>query len=226
MKTIVIDGYPYINYEPMPCEVSQLEQESAALLAQFKGRRSIRDFSPDYVPKAVIENLLLIAGTAPSGANKQPWTFCAISAPEMKKQIREAAEQEEKLSYQSRMNSEWIEDLKPLGTDWRKPFLETAPWLIVVFKKSYDLQADGSKAQVYYPAESVGLACGFLISAIHNLGLCTLTHTPSPMGFLSQILNRPKNEKPFLLLPVGLPASPCYVPHIVKKPLSETAVWF
>ncbi len=167
----------------------------------------------------------MAAASAPSGANKQPWTFCAISNPEVKRQIRIAAEQEEKESYEGRMSPEWLEDLAPLGTDWHKPFLEIAPWLIVVFRKPFDYQSNGSKRQNYYVQESVGIACGFLIAAIHAAGLVTLTHTPSPMNFLQKILDRPDNERPFLLLPVGYPAPDAMVPDIQKKGTDEVLVW-
>lgn len=183
-------------------------------------RRTVRDFDSRPIPQEVMENIIRTAGSAPSGANKQPWTFCLISDPIIKKQIRIGAEMEEKISYRSRMSDTWKEDLKPLGTDWEKPFLEIAPYLIVVFKQSYGLE-NGEKTQHYYVNESVGIACGFLISAIHNAGLVTVTHTPSPMNFLSKILNRPENEKPFLLLPVGYPKDETYVPKIKRKDLSE-----
>lgn len=188
-------------------------------------RRTVREFSDKPVPRKVIENIIKTAGTAPSGAHKQPWTFCVVSNPEMKKKIREAAEQEEKISYQNRMNEEWLKDLAPLGTDWQKPFLEIAPYLIIVFKKTYD-QVDGERKQHYYVNESVGLASGFLLNAIHQAGLVSLTHTPSPMNFLCEILNRPKNEKPFLLIPVGYPADEVFVPDIKRKELGEISVFF
>lgn len=189
-------------------------------------RRSVRDFSDRPVAKELIEKIINTASSAPSGANKQPWTFCAISDPELKSKIRLAAEREEKLSYDGRMSQEWLEDLAPLGTDWRKPFLEVAPWLIVVFKQAYGFAEDGGKRQHYYVNESVGIACGLLIAAIHEAGLVTLTHTPSPMGFLKEILNRPDNERPFLLLPVGYPEEGALVPAIGRKSLEQVAVFF
>lgn len=189
-------------------------------------RRSVRDFSDKPVPQEVIEQILLTASTAPSGAHKQPWTFCVVSNPDLKRKIREAAEKEEYESYQHRMSPEWLEDLAPLGTDWHKPFLEVAPWLIVVFKKAYDLRPDGTKRNNYYVSESVGLACGFLISAIHHAGLVTLTHTPSPMNFLTKLLGRPENERPFLLLPVGYPADTAQVPDLRRKQLDEVSQWY
>ncbi len=186
-------------------------------------RRTVREFDSRNISLNVMENIIRTAGTAPSGAHKQPWTFCLISDPEMKKQIRIAAEEEEKISYTSRMPESWKDDLAPLGTDWEKPFLEIAPYLIVVFKQSYGMQ-DGEKIQHYYVNESVGIACGFLIAAIHQAGLVTVTHTPSPMNFLSDILQRPKHEKPFLLLPVGYPAKETYVPDIERKQLEEILI--
>jgi len=189
-------------------------------------RRTVRDIDSVPIPKEVIEQLLLSAGTAPSGAHKQPWTFCAISSQELKSQIREAAEQEEKESYQGRMSEEWLKDLAPLGTDWEKPFLTEAPWIVVVFRKAYDWDEKGNKTNTYYSQESVGIACGFLIDAIHHAGLVTLTHTPSPMGFLTKILNRPENERPFLLLPIGYPKLDAKVPVLKRKSLSEIAVFY
>ena len=189
-------------------------------------RRSVRDFSDKEVPREVIENILKAAGSAPSGANKQPWTFCVISNTELKSEIRKLAEIEEYENYHGRMSDSWKEDLEHLGTDHIKEFLEIAPYLIVVFKKVYDLDEEGGKLQNYYVNESVGIACGFLITAIHQAGLVTLTHTPSPMKFLQTALGRPKNEKAFLLLPVGYPATDCKVPNIEKKSLEEISFWF
>lgn len=186
----------------------------------MSSRRTVREFDTRQVPMEVIENILRTAGTAPSGAHKQPWTFCLISDPEIKTKIRHAAEAEEKMSYSERMPEDWKNDLKPLGTDWEKPFLEEAPYLIVVFKQSYAFDA-GEKVQHYYVSESVGIACGFLIAAIHQAGLVTVTHTPSPMNFLSRLLDRPVNEKPFLLLPIGYLKKETYVPDIERKKLEE-----
>ncbi|GAB3526136.1 nitroreductase family protein [Pontibacter brevis] len=215
----------------MPYYPEQLSEEETRLRArefyQFMDkRRTVRDFSNKPVAKEVIEQLLLSASTAPSGAHKQPWTFCVVSDPLLKKQIREAAEKEEFDSYNGRMTPEWLEDLAPLGTDWQKPFLEVAPYLIVVFKKAYDIRPDGVKRTNYYVSESVRFACGFLIAAIHQAGLVTLTHTPSPMNFLTKLLKRPENERPFLLLPVGYPAEAVKVPDLKRKPLEEVAVWY
>ncbi len=188
-------------------------------------RRSVRDFSDQPVERRIIENVLRAASTAPSGAHKQPWTFCVVSDPQLKQVIRKGAEEEEYESYHGRMSPEWLDDLRPLQTDWKKPFLEIAPYLIVVFKKAYDILPDGSKGTNYYVNESVGIACGFLLAAIHHAGLCALTHTPSPMNFLSKILKRPENERPYLLIPVGYPAKETFVPKLTRKSLAEIAVF-
>ena len=188
-------------------------------------RRSIRHFSTENVSREIIENVIKIASTAPSGAHKQPWNFCAISNKVLKKKIREAAEVEEKLNYEKRMSETWLKDLEPFATDWEKPMLEDAPWLIVVFMKTFNL-VDGEKYKNYYVKESVGLAAGFLLAAIHQAGLCSLTHTPSPMGFLADVLERPKNEKAFLLIPVGYPTEDCQVPLLERKSLDEASLFF
>ena len=215
----------FINYHGKNYSEEEVERKSVEFLKDLSKRRSVRDFSERKVPKEVIENLIKTAGLAPSGANKQPWTFCVISDPELKKEIRRLAEIEEYENYNGRMSDSWKEDLKHLGTNHIKEFLEVAPHLIVVFKKIYDLEEDGSKNQNYYVNESVGIACGFLIAAIHNAGLVTLSHTPSPMAFLQKALNRPKNEKAFLLLPIGYPATDCKVPNISKKDLKDISSW-
>jgi len=178
------------------------------------------------VPKEVIENIIRTASTAPSGAHKQPWTFCIVSDTEIKKQIRTEAEKEEFESYNSRMPEEWLKDLRPLQTDWHKEFLETAPYLIIVFKRNYEIEDGGHKHQNYYVTESCGIACGFLLTAIHHAGLAALTHTPSPMNFLAKVLNRPENEKPYLLIPVGYAADDCWVPDLKRKPIEKIAVWY
>jgi nitroreductase len=188
-------------------------------------RRSVRDISNKAIPKEVIENILKTASTAPSGAHMQPWTFVVVSNPDLKSKIRAAAEAEEKKSYEGRMSEQWLKDLAPLGTNEHKPFLESAPYLIVVFKQSYRLGADGTKIPNYYVNESVGLAAGFLLAAIHQAGLVSLTHTPSPMNFLTKLLSRPANEKPFLLIPVGWPDEKAKVPDIARKCLAETSIW-
>ncbi|MBC6995451.1 nitroreductase family protein [Neolewinella lacunae] len=199
---------------------------ATALLDQLSARRTVREFSDRPVDRKIIEAILLTASTAPSGANKQPWTFCVVSDPAVKAQIRTAAEKEEYENYHGRMSDDWLADLQKFGTDWHKPFLTTAPYLIVVFKKAYDLGSTGEKEKNYYVTESVGLACGLLISAIHHAGLVTVTHTPSPLNFLQKILGRPDNERPFLLLPVGYPAADAQVPSIGRKGLDEISVWF
>jgi nitroreductase len=186
-------------------------------------RRSIREFSDKIVDIKIIENIIKSASTAPSGAHKQPWTFCVISNPDIKKQIRIAAEKEEKESYTNRMSESWKQDLRPLGTNWEKPFIDIAPYIIVVFKRVYEI-IDGEKRNNYYVNESVGIACGMLISAIHNAGLVTLTHTPSPMNFLSKVLKRPENERPYLLLPVGYAMDNAEVPDLQRKELNKVMV--
>lgn len=222
----IIENYPYIAYNKPTLSDDEMLERSNTFFEWIDTRRSVREFSDQKVSKAVIENIIKSASTAPSGAHKQPWTFCVIENPEIKKQIRIAAEQEEYESYESRMSSEWIDDLKPLGTDWHKPFLETAPYLIVIFRRIFEFGTDGKKKNNYYVQESVGIATGFLIAAIHNAGLVTLTHTPSPMGFLSKVLNRPENEKPFLLLPVGYPAKECWVPDLKRKNIEDIAIFY
>jgi iodotyrosine deiodinase len=188
-------------------------------------RRTVRDFSDRPVDRAVIEAAIATAGSAPSGANQQPWTFVAISDPAAKTKVRAAAQEEEKAFYAGRAGADWLDALAPLGTGWEKPFLETAPWLIVIFGQRHGIGADGKPLKHYYVPESVGIAMGFLIAALHQAGLATLTHTPSPMGFLTEICGRPAHEKPYVLLVVGHPAPDCRVPAITRKPLEEIAVW-
>ena len=204
----------------------EMRSRARELYEELRKRRTVRDFSPDPVPRAVIEDMVRTAASAPSGAHKQPWTFCVVEDPAIKQQIREAAEREEYENYHGRMSDEWLADLEKFGTDWQKPFLTTAPYLIVVFKKPYDLEADGSRHKNYYVNESVGIACGFLIAAIHRAGLVTVTHTPSPMNFLQRVLDRPENERAYLLLPVGLPAAEAKVPVIERKELEEVITWY
>ncbi len=225
-KTKLIDGHPFISYSKETFSTAQMVQKSHEFYEWMDKRRTVRDFLDRQVPKEVIENILLAASTAPSGAHKQPWTFCVVSDLEIKKQIRIEAEKEEYDSYNGRMPEEWLKDLRPLQTDWHKEFLETAPYIIVVFKKNYELKEDGSKGNVYYATESCGLACGFLLTAIHHAGLAALTHTPSPMNFLSKVLKRAENEKPFLLIPVGYPADECWVPDLKRKELDTISKWF
>ncbi len=225
-KHIDINGHKHVIYQSQQLSKKELIQKSELFYKHLNTRRSVRDFSDTYIPKKVIESLIKSAATAPSGAHKQPWTFCAISNPVLKSEIRRAAEIEEKKSYESRMSERWKKDLEPIGTDMHKPFLEIAPWLIIVFKKAYELGEDKEKYNNYYVNESVGIACGMLISAIHDAGLVTLTHTPSPMNFLAKILKRPANERAFLLLPVGYPKSPAYVPDLERKKLEDVAVFY
>ncbi|MCO6459193.1 MAG: nitroreductase family protein [Pirellulaceae bacterium] len=204
-----------------------MRRRAASFLRQMSQRRSVRHFSADPVPRELIELAIATASTAPSGAHRQPWRFVAISNPEIKRQIRQAAEREEYISYQGgRMPDEWRQALAPLGTDWRKGYLETVPWIVVVFEQLYQVDADGRRRKNYYVKESVGIACGLFITALHRSGLATLTHTPSPMGFLSDILQRPANERPYILFPIGFPAADATVPELVRKPLDEVAVWF
>jgi len=218
---IIVDGFKHYKYEQELFSEKEMLNKSKNYYEWADKRRSVRHFSNKEIPIEVIENIIKTASTAPSGANKQPWTFCVVKSAEIKKEIRLAAEEEERKSYNERMSEEWLEDLKHLGTDANKPFLEIAPYLIVVFKRPYEIDVNGNKHQNYYVNESVGLACGMLISAIHNVGLVTLTHTPSPMRFLEKILKRPPNERAFLLLPVGYNAEDSYVPDIKKKSIGE-----
>lgn len=216
--------YPFspLRFERLSADEQQ--RRAAEFEARLKPRRTVRHFSPDPAPLELIETAIRIAARAPSGANQQPWHFVVVSNPDIKKQIRETAEAEERENYERRMPDDWLQALAPLGTDWHKEFLELAPYLIVVFREDYGVErAPGGverKIKHYYVQESVGIACGFLIAALHWMGLATLTHTPSPMGFLAQILHRPPNERPYLLIPVGYPAPDAEVPDIPKKPLA------
>jgi nitroreductase len=210
----------YVEYAP-----EEMAARAADFLAEMRRRRSVRQFADRPVPRAVIEQALLTAGTAPSGANQQPWHFVAVCDPAVKRRIRLAAEEEERAFYRERAPQEWLDALAHLGTNASKPFLETAPYLIAIFAQSYGLNDEGSKQRHYYVQESVGIATGFLIAALHHAGLATLTHTPSPMGFLSEILGRPQNERPFLLLVTGYPAGGATVPAITKKKLAEIATF-
>jgi len=223
---ILIDGYKHIAYQQVSFSEKDMLDKSSSFFQWMDKRRSVRDFSEKPIAKEVIENIIKTASTAPSGAHKQPWTFCVVSNPALKKQIRLAAEKEEVESYNNRMSDRWLKDLAPLGTDTNKPFLETAPYLIIVFKKAFDFNKKGEKTNNYYVNESVGIACGMLITAIHNAGLVTLTHTPSPMKFLSKILDRPENERPFLLLPVGYAKDKAFVPDIHRKDLNEISKFY
>ncbi|MPR34368.1 nitroreductase family protein [Cytophagaceae bacterium SJW1-29] len=215
---------PYPSVPPRPDD--ELIRSCRTYFEIMEKRRSLRFFSDHPVPKAAVEQILMTASTAPSGAHKQPWTFCAVSDHAIKRQIRLAAEEEEYRSYHGRMSAEWLRDLAPLGTDWHKPFLETTPWLIIVFRRIYEFGEGGKKQNNYYVNESVGIACGFLLAAIHQAGLVALTHTPSPMDFLTKVLNRPANEKPYLLIPIGYPAPDATVPDLIRKRSDEVIVWY
>jgi len=217
-------GFKLYDYE------SYSEEESIERSKRFfdfmNKRRSVREFSSKSVPKEVIENIIKTAGTAPSGAHKEPWTFCAVSNQELKSRIREMVEEEEFTNYHGRMGEEWLEDLKKFKTDHIKPFIENAPYLIIVFKRTYEQEEEGDRKKNYYVNESVGIAVGMMLAAVHNAGLVALTHTPSPMNFLERALERPKNERAFLNIPVGYPADGAEVPDIQRKTLSEIAEFF
>jgi len=224
-----MDNQP--EYRPVPYDFQALSEaemraRARAFFLEMNQRRSVRFFSDRPVPRECIEYAVRTAGTAPSGANMQPWTFVAVDDSALKRRIREGAEKEERTSYEGgRMSPEWREALAPLGTDWRKPFLETAPYLVVCFAQRHGLREDGRPRKHYYVQESVGMACGLFITAIHRMGLVTLTHTPSPMRFLNRILNRPEHESPYVLFPVGFPADDVTVPDIKRKDLDEFLVW-
>lgn len=215
------------NFVPYSFSRISLE-EGASRAKQFQSlldsRRSVRQFSSEPIPQSLIENLIASASTAPSGAHKQPWTYVAISDPEIKRQIREAAESEEKINYEQRFSEEWKRDLAPLGTDFVKEHLTTAPWIVVVFEQSYALRPDGSKGKHYYVAESVGISVGMFLAAATVAGLSSLVHTPSPMGFLRSVLKRPENEKAFAVIPIGYPAPNCRVPDLKRKPLNDVLI--
>jgi len=214
-------GFKQLDFQEFTGE--DMQSRSETFLNEMSKRRSIRTFSDRSVPIEIIYNCIQTAASAPSGANKQPWQFVVVKDPAVKAKIRQAAELEEKEFYRHRATKEWLEDLNQFGTDWHKPFLDIAPYLIVVFKQAYDIKDDGSQRKNYYVNESVGIASGFLLAALHHAGLATLTHTPSPMNFLGEILNRPPNEKAFLLIPVGYPATDTTVPELIKKPLEEVS---
>jgi iodotyrosine deiodinase len=212
-----------LQFRCLPREVSA--QKAREFFEEMRLRRSVRAFSAEPVPREWIELAVRTAGSAPSGANCQPWHFVAVADPAVKARIRAAAEAEERKNYASRMPEEWLEELRQVGTDWHKSFLERAPWLVVVFAESYRVSETGAKRKNYYVQESVGIACGLFIAAIHQMGLATLTHTPSPMGFLGKILQRPPNERAFMLFPVGFPADDATVPVLAKKDLEDISTW-
>lgn len=211
---------PFAHREP-----AELTVRARAFADELNRRRTVRDFSDRPVPRAAIESAIDAARHAPNGANRQPWHFVAVADPAVKKQIRAAAEKEERAFYAGKAPQEWLDALAPLGTDADKPFLETAPWLIVVFARPYEIGPDGKRLKNYYVAESVGIACGFMIACLHHAGLATLTHTPNPMGFLAEILGRPKHEKAFLILVAGYPAADARVPDLTKKSLAQIATF-
>ena len=214
-----------IPYRPPRFSHEESQRRGQALYDHLDARRSVRDFSDEPVPRALIETAIRTASTAPSGAHMQPWTFAAIRDASLKREIRIAAEAEEKLSYEGRMSEEWRRALEPLGTDWHKPYLETVPWIVVLFAQRYGIGAEGEKIKHYYVTESCGIAAGLFVASLHEMGLCTLTHTPSPMGFLGEILKRPPNEKAMILFPVGYAARDATVPDIARKPLERISAW-
>jgi nitroreductase len=217
--------HPFIPYRPPRLTSGEVERRARAFYEHMDRRRSVRAFSPDPVPRPVIEDIVRTASTAPSGAHRQPWRFVLVGDPETKAAIRAAAEAEERENYEGgRLPPDWREALEPLGTDWHKEFLEVAPWLVVLFEERYGVSPDGSHRKNFYVKESVGIAAGMFVAAVHDAGLATLPHTPSPMAFLSKVLGRPENERPFALFPVGYPADDAMVPDIHRKPLDEVMV--
>lgn len=216
----------FVCYNPPRIHPDERLARGRAFFERLDRRRSVRFFSEEPVQRELIEVAIRTASTAPSGAHMQPWTFVAISDQAIKRRIREAAEEEERASYEGRMSEEWLEDLARLGTDWRKPYLETVPWIVVLFAQAHGVRDDGSRKKHYYVKESVGIAAGLFIASLHEMGLATLTHTPSPMGFLSRILERPANERPYILFPVGYPSDDCVVPDLQRKELGAVSVWF
>lgn len=218
--------YPFVPLSHERLTEYEMAQRADDFYQEMERRRSVRMFSDEPVPRPLIERAIMIASTAPSGAHKQPWRFVAISDPMTKSVIRRAAEEEERINYEeNRMNAEWQEALAPLGTDWHKEFLEVAPWLVVLFEERYEVTESGATRKNYYVKESVGIAAGLFIAAVHHMGLVTLPHTPSPMKFLSRTLGRPDNERPFVLFPVGLPFPGVKVPDLVRKSLDAVAVF-
>lgn len=215
----------HVPYRPLRLTPAESLTRGRAFHDRLQARRSVRFFSDEPVDRELVELAIRAAASAPSGAHRQPWRFVAVSDPRVKARIREEAEAEERRSYEGRMPEEWLQALAPLGTDWHKPFLETVPWIVVVFAELHGVNPDGTRRTNYYVKESVGIACGLFIAALHEMGLATLTHTPSPMGFLQRALGRPRNEQPYILFPVGYPAADCTVPDLVRKPLDEVAIF-
>jgi len=216
----------FVPYHHERLSLDEMRRRAREFEQLMDARRSVRHFLDEPVPRDLIESAIRTASTAPSGAHRQPWRFVAVDDPTTKREIRVAAEQEERVSYEGgRMPPEWLEALAPLGTTWKKPYLETVPWLVVVFEEIHGIREDGGPRKNYYAKESVGIACGLFITALHSMGLATLTHTPSPMGFLSRILGRPRNERPFILFPIGYPSADASVPDLRRKSLGDVAIW-
>ncbi len=220
------DEHEFVSYERDLYNKEEMIERSAAFYAWADTRRSVRDFSDTPVPKEVMDNLIMTGSTAPSGAHKQPWTFCLISNAELKSKLRELAEEEERKSYEGRMSEQWLKDLEPLGTDAVKEFIDIAPWIVVIMKRAYENGPEGEKLNNFYVSESVGLAAGFFLMAVHHAGLVALTHTPSPMNFIAKALDRPDNERPFLLIPVGYPAEGVRVPDLKRKEKAEVIEYY
>ncbi len=218
--------YPFEELDFQRLPTSEMERRARTFFAEMSTRRSVRRFSRDPVRHSLIELAIRTAGTAPSGAHQQPWTFVVVGDPELKQRIRAAAEEEERRNYGGRMPQEWLDAIAPLGTDFEKTHITDAPYVVVLFRQSYGEDAPGERRTHYYTTESCGIAAGLFIAAIHQMGLATLTHTPSPMKFLSELLGRPENERPFLLMPVGYPAEGAEVPLLERKPLEQISVWF
>jgi iodotyrosine deiodinase len=221
----VTDRYRFVPHRPEPLADDERLTRGREFFARMDARRSVRSFSAEPVPREAIELAIRTASTAPSGAHRQPWRFVVVDDPQLKAAIRVAAEAEERRSYEQRMPDEWLAALAPLGTDWHKPYLEIAPYLVVVFECTVDVDGEGRTHKNYYVRESVGIACGLFVAAIQQMGLCTLTHTPNPMGFLTRILGRPAHERPFVLFPVGHAAPDAMVPDLRRKSLGEVALW-
>ncbi len=217
--------HPFVPLEFERLTLEESHSRAREFEARMQRRRTTRHFSRELVPRTLIECALRAAGTAPSGAHQQPWTFVAVSDPGLRAEMRRAAEEEERAFYEQRATPEWLEALAPLGTDQHKPHFTDAPWIVVLFRQSYGVRPDGEKRTFYYTQESCGIAAGLFIAAVHAMGLVTLTHTPSPMAFLGELLQRPANEKAMLVMPVGYPAADAKVPDIMRKPLDEIVVW-
>jgi len=216
---------PTVPYERIALSPEEQHDRADTFYEEMNRRRSVRMFSDAPVPRHLVEQAIRTASTAPSGAHKQPWTYVVTGDPDVKRQIREAAEEEERINYEGgRLPPHWREDLEPLGTDWHKSFLEVVPWVVVLFERRYQVGEDGERRHTYYPKESVGISAGLFIAAIHHMGLATLTHTPSPMAFLTTLLGRPKSERPFCMFPIGHPADDCVVPDLTRKPLDQVMV--